>query len=61
MSGLVELYCSVDDFWKFFKTEWDKHLIDRRWPHGPRTPAKSPHKPLISARVRLGLLSFRRL
>ena len=25
---LVELYCSVDDFWKSFKQEWDKHLID---------------------------------
>lgn len=35
MNGLVELYCSVDDFWKFFKTEWHKHLIDRTWPHGP--------------------------
>ena len=35
MNGLVELYCSVDDFWKFFKSEWDKHLIDRTWPHGP--------------------------
>lgn len=27
MSGLVELYCSVEDFWNLFKTEWDKHLI----------------------------------
>ena len=25
---LTELYCSVDDFWKSFKQEWDKHLID---------------------------------
>ena len=25
---LVELYCSVDDFWKSFKQEWDKHLLD---------------------------------
>ena len=25
---LVELYCTVDDFWKSFKQEWDKHLID---------------------------------
>jgi hypothetical protein len=25
---LVELYCSVDDFWKSFKHEWNKHLID---------------------------------
>lgn len=25
---LVRLYCSVDDFWKSFKLEWDRHLID---------------------------------
>lgn len=25
---LTELYCSIDDFWKSFKIEWDKHLID---------------------------------
>lgn len=25
---LTILYCSVDDFWKSFKQEWDKHLID---------------------------------
>jgi hypothetical protein len=25
---LTTLYCSVDDFWKSFKQEWDKHLID---------------------------------
>ena len=25
---LIELYCTVDDFWKFFKKEWDQHLID---------------------------------
>lgn len=25
---LVELYCSVDDFWKTFKRDWDRHLID---------------------------------
>jgi hypothetical protein len=23
---LTLLYCSVDDFWKSFKQEWDKHL-----------------------------------
>lgn len=28
--GLIELYCNVDDFWKSFKEEWDKHLIDTR-------------------------------
>ena len=25
---LTELYCTIDDFWKSFKQEWDKHLID---------------------------------
>lgn len=25
---LTALYCSVDDFWKSFKQEWDNHLID---------------------------------
>ncbi|KAF3361536.1 hypothetical protein PHSC3_001911 [Chlamydiales bacterium STE3] len=25
---LTTLYCSVDDFWKFFKEEWDKNLLD---------------------------------
>ena len=24
---LLKLYCSIDDFWKSFKQEWDKHLI----------------------------------
>lgn len=28
MVDLVALYCSVDDFWKAFKKELDKHLID---------------------------------
>lgn len=42
MSGLVELYCDVDDFWKFFKNEWDKHLIDRTWPHGPNPELSTP-------------------
>lgn len=22
---LTELYCSIDDFWKFFKDEWNRH------------------------------------
>lgn len=25
---LIALYCSIDDFWKSFRQEWDKHLID---------------------------------
>jgi hypothetical protein len=28
MEDLTTLYCSVDDFWKSFKQEWEKHLID---------------------------------
>lgn len=27
---LVELYCAVDDFWKIFKNEWEKHLLESR-------------------------------
>lgn len=25
---LTTLYCFVDDFWKTFRTEWEKHLIE---------------------------------
>jgi hypothetical protein len=28
MEDLVTLYCSVDDFWKQFRCDWEKHLID---------------------------------
>lgn len=28
MEDLTMLYCAVDDFWKFFRQEWEKHLID---------------------------------
>lgn len=28
MEDLVTLYCTIDDFWKSFKQEWEKHLID---------------------------------
>ncbi len=30
MHDLVELFCSIDDFWKTFKLEWDTHLIDNK-------------------------------
>jgi len=30
MHDLVELFCSIDDFWKTFKSKWDAHLIDRK-------------------------------
>jgi Transposase DDE domain len=36
MEDLTALYCAVDDFWKIFKEEWAKHLIDSDKPkHGP--------------------------
>lgn len=36
MEDLTALYCAVDDFWKIFKEEWSKHLIDSDKPkHGP--------------------------
>lgn len=25
---LTEMYCNIDDFWKSFEQEWNKHLID---------------------------------
>ena len=28
MIDVTELYCTIDDFWKSFKQEWEKHLID---------------------------------
>lgn len=28
MQDLTTLYCSIDDFWKKFKPEWNKHLIE---------------------------------
>lgn len=28
MNDLTSLFCSVDDFWKLFEQEWNKHLID---------------------------------
>jgi hypothetical protein len=30
MHDLVELFCSIDDFWKTFKSEWNAHLIDHK-------------------------------
>lgn len=33
---LTTLYCFVDDFWKIFRSEWEKHLIDSGKSHrGP--------------------------
>lgn len=27
MKDLTALYCAVDDFWKVFRTQWEKHLL----------------------------------
>jgi hypothetical protein len=36
MKDLTELYCRIDDFWKQFKSEWEKHLIAHEKPkRGP--------------------------
>ena len=41
--GLVELYCSVDDFWKTFKRDWDRRLIDvGRSKRGPEPEMTTP-------------------
>jgi hypothetical protein len=37
MQCLVELFCSIDDFWKTFKSDWDMHLINnQRSRRGPQ-------------------------
>jgi len=37
MYDLVSLFCSIDDFYKTFKLEWDLHLIDnKRGARGPK-------------------------
>jgi len=27
MDDITTLFCSIDDFWKKFKKEWERHLI----------------------------------
>ncbi|MCA6599047.1 MAG: IS982 family transposase [Pseudanabaena sp. M57BS1SP1A06MG] len=40
---LLELYCSVDDFWKSFEQEWNKHLIDSgKLKRGPEPELTTP-------------------
>jgi hypothetical protein len=40
---LIELYCNVDDFWKAFKQEWNKHLIDsKKLKRGPEAGLTIP-------------------
>ena len=37
------MYCSIDDFWKDFKKEWDKHLIDTgKNSRGPQSSLSVP-------------------
>ncbi len=43
MNDLVELFCSIDDFWKTFKSEWDTHLIiNSRGRRGPEPELSNP-------------------
>jgi hypothetical protein len=35
MNDLTELSCSIDDFWKTFKSEWETHLIANNSNRGP--------------------------
>jgi len=43
MDDLVALYCSVDDFWKSFKQEWETHLIESGSPkRGPEPELSIP-------------------
>ncbi|CAF23461.1 IS982-like element ISPasp1 family transposase [Candidatus Protochlamydia amoebophila] len=41
---VTELYCTIDDFWKSFKQEWEKHLIDsgkhKKGPESVLSPAE---------------------
>lgn len=40
---LTTLYCSVDDFWKLFKQDWNKHLIDNgKTKRGPEPELSIP-------------------
>lgn len=40
---LTTLYCSIDDFWKSFKQEWDKHLINNgKTKRGPEPELSIP-------------------
>jgi hypothetical protein len=40
---LTTLYCSIDDFWKSFQQEWDKHLIDSgKTKRGPEPKLSTP-------------------
>lgn len=44
MDDVTTLYCSVDDFWKAFKEEWEKHLLEsgksKRGPEATLSPSE---------------------
>lgn len=42
MLDLVSLYCSLDDFWKSFKQDWEKHLIEYGKKKGPKPSLSIP-------------------
>ena len=49
MEMLVELYCSVDDFWKDFSKQWEQYLIAKgKLPRGPKTEMSIPEMMTIS-------------
>ncbi len=49
MLDLTALYCDVDDFWKDFKNEWKKHLIDsHKSKRGPKPALSIPEMMTIS-------------
>ncbi len=33
------MFCSIDDFWKSFKSKWDSHLIENGQSHRGPDPA----------------------
>lgn len=43
MNDLTQLYFAVDEFWKFFKQEWEKHLVESNKPRrGPEPELSIP-------------------
>ena len=43
MERLVELYCSIDDFWKDFNKHWEQHLITKgKSSRGPKAEMSIP-------------------
>jgi hypothetical protein len=49
MEMLVELYCSVDDFWKDFSKQWEQHLLTKgRSLRGPKAKMSVPEMMTIS-------------